>query len=67
MVQRTDRIYPSAPLENSDLEQRLEMKINDLKSFNNYINNIEEIVTYCKDKSLKSKYKHKKYNNLRVV
>ena len=27
MEQKTDRLYPSAPLENNDLEQRLEKKI----------------------------------------
>ena len=59
MVQRTDRIYPSPPLENSNLEQRLEVKVNDVKSFNNHINNIKKLVTYCKDKSLNSKYRYK--------
>ena len=42
MDQRSDRLYPSAPLEkNIDVEQRLEKKINDVNSFNNQINNIE--------------------------
>ena len=27
MESKTDRLYPSAPLENDDLEQRLETKI----------------------------------------
>ena len=30
MEVKTDRLYPSAPLENIDLEQRLEKKINDV-------------------------------------
>ena len=45
MDQKCDRLYPSAPLENSDLEQRLEKKLNDLNSFNNSINNIKEMIT----------------------
>ena len=40
MNQKTDRLYPSAPFENKniDLEQRLEKKMNDLNSFNNHFN-----------------------------
>ena len=47
MDQKTDRTYPSAPLqyENFDLEQRLEKKLNDVISFNNSINNIKEMIT----------------------
>ena len=58
MDQKSDRFYPSAPLEKDDLEQQLEKKINDVSSFNNHINNIEELITYFKDKSNKSKKKH---------
>ena len=50
MEQKCDRLYPSAPLENIDLEQRLEKKINDVNSFNNSINNIKEMITYFKKK-----------------
>ena len=50
MDQETDRIYPSAPLENIDLEQRLEKKITDVNSFNNHISNIKEMITYLKQK-----------------
>ena len=57
MDQKTDRLYPSAPLENIDLEQRLEKKLNDVNSFNNLINNIKEMITYFKDKNNKSKKK----------
>ena len=42
MDQKTDRLYPSAPLENIDIEQRLENKINDANIFNNSINNIKK-------------------------
>ena len=45
MEQKCDRLYPSLPLENADLEQRLEKKINDVNSFNNHINNIKEMIT----------------------
>ena len=46
-------MYPSAPLGNIDLEQRLKKKIDDVNGFNNHINNIKEIITYFKDKSRK--------------
>ena len=51
MDQKCDRLYPSAPLENIDLGQRLEKKLNDVNSFNNHINNIKEMITYFKDKN----------------
>ena len=44
MEQKTDRLYPSAPLKKDvDLEQRLEKKLNDVNSFNDYISNLKEI------------------------
>ena len=55
MEQKTDRLYPSAPLENINLEQRLEKRLSDINSFNNHINNIKEMITYLKDKNNKSK------------
>ena len=51
MDQKTDRIYPSAPLEIMYLEQRLEKKLIDVKSFDNSIINIEEMFTNFKDKN----------------
>ena len=40
MEQKTDRLYPSIPLEKDDvLEQRLEKKLNDVNSFDKHINN----------------------------
>ena len=44
MDQKTDRLYISAPLENKndDLEHRIEKRLSDVNSFNNYINNIKE-------------------------
>ena len=57
MEQKADRLYPSAPLENKILEQRLEKKINDVNSFSNHIKNIKELITYFKEKNNKSKKK----------
>ena len=59
MAEKIDRLYPSVPLEKKELEQRLEKKINDVNSFNNYINNIKEMITYFKDKNNKSKQRYK--------
>ena len=68
MDQKTDELYPSAPLlENIDLEKRLQKKINDINSFNNHINNIKEMITYFKDKNNKSKKRYKKYKTLNTV
>ena len=69
MEQKCDRLYPSIPFENKniDLEQRLEKKLNDVNSFNNHINNIKEMITYFKDKTNKSKKRYKKYKTLNTV
>ena len=68
MDQKTDKLYPSAPLlENIDLEKRLEKKINDVNSFNNHISNIKEMITYFKDKNNKSKKRYKNYKTLNTV
>ena len=67
MDQKTDKLYPSAPLlENIDLEKRLEKKINDVNSFNNHVNNIKEMITYLK-KNHKSKKKDKNYKTLNTI
>ena len=68
MEQKCDKLYPSAPLlENIDLEKRLEKKINDVKSFNNHINNNKEMITYFKDRNNKSKKRYKKYKTLNTI
>ena len=67
MEQKCDRLYPSAPVENIDLEQRLEKKINDVNSFNNHIHNINEMITYFKDKNNRSKKRYKNYKTLNTV
>ena len=67
MDQKCDRLYPTAPLESFDLEQRLEKKLNDVNSFNNSINNIKEMITYFKDKNHNSKKRYKNYKTLNTV
>ena len=67
MEAKTDRLYPSAPLENIDLEKRLEKRINYVNSFNNSINNIKAMITFFKDKNNKSKKRHQKYKTLNTV
>ena len=67
MEVKTDRLYPSAPLENIDLEQRLENKLIDVDSFNKSINNIKEMITYFKDKNHKSKRRYKNYETRNTI
>ena len=67
MDQKCDRLYPSELLENIDLEQRLEKKLNDVNSFNDHISNIKEMITYFKDKNHKSKKKYKNYKTLNTI
>ena len=55
MGQKRDRWYPSAPLQQDDLDHRLELKLNDLYSFNNHIDNFKEMITYFKDKKTNPK------------
>ena len=55
MDQKCDRLYPSAPLEENNLEQSLEKKSNNLINFNNHISNIKEMITYFNDKNFISK------------
>ena len=69
MDQKTDRLYPYAPLEtkNDDLERRTEKRLSDVKSFNNSINNIKEMITYFKEKNHKSNKTYKNYKTLNRV
>ena len=68
MEQKTEKLYPSAPLlENIYLEKRLEKKTNDVNSFNNHISNIKEMINYFKDKNNKSKKRYKNYKTLNAV
>ena len=54
MEPKNDRLYPSALLENNDLYERLEKKLNDMNSFKNSINIIKEMITYFRNKINKS-------------
>ena len=67
MDQKCDRIYPSAPLENVDLEQWLEKKVNDVNSFNNSINNNKIMISYLKDINHKFKERYKNFKTLNTV
>ena len=67
MEQKCDRLYPTAPLENIDLEQRLEKKIIDVNSFNNHVNGLKEMITYFKDKNNKSKKRYKNYKTITTI
>ena len=60
MEQRTDRLYPWAPLETIELEQRLK-KIKDFDSFFNHISKIKDMIAYYKDENNTSKKKYKTY------
>ena len=55
MDQKCDRLYPSAPLQNIDLEKRLEKQLNDVTSYNIHFNNIKEMITYFKGKTINQK------------
>ena len=67
MEQKTERLYPSAPLENTDLKQQLEKIINDVNTFSNHINIIRKMIEYFKDKNHKSKKKYKKYKTITTI
>ena len=67
MERKSDRLYSSAPLENVDLEQRLEENFIDVNSFNNSTSNIKEMITYFKDKNNKSEKRYKNYKTLNTV
>ena len=66
MRQNIEKLYPSAPLETIDLEQRLEKKTKDVKSFKNSISNIKDMITYFK-KNQKSKSEYKSYKTLSSI
>ena len=63
MEQKSDRLYPSAPFRNIDLEQRLR-KIIDVNSLNIPINRIKVRNTFFKEKNKKSKKNNKNYKTL---
>ena len=63
MEHRTDRSYPSAPIENNGSEQRLEKKLNDANNFNNSINNVKKMIFYFKQK--KHQIKKREIKNIK--
>ena len=67
MEPKTESLYPSASLENSDLEQRLEKKLNYVISFKTHINNMKEMITYFKDKNDKPKNRYKNYETPNTI
>ena len=67
MEAKTERIHPSAPLENNGLEQRLEERLNGGNSFNNHINKVKEMITYFKDQNNNSKRKYKKLKTITTL
>ena len=67
MEQKKDRLYPSAPLENNDLEQQLEKKLNDANSFINHISNIKKMIACFKEKKHESKQRFKNYKTLNTI
>ena len=50
MEQETSRLNPSPTLENTDLEQRWEKKLKDVKKFNNSINHFKGRIIYFKER-----------------
>ena len=50
MTTPTLELYPSAPLEKKDLEQKRDKKLNDANSFNNSKNTFEEKIFISKVK-----------------
>ena len=66
---KTDRLYPSAPPKNKKkwFRTKTRKELDDGNSFNNYISNIREMITYFKDKNNKSKKKHKKYWTITTI
>ena len=67
MEQRTYRLYLSGPLENKDLAQQLEQKLNDVNSFSDSNNNSKKMVTYFKDENHKAKKKYKNFKPINTI
>ena len=55
---------PFAPLKKDDLEQRIEIKLNDVNSFSNSTNDIKEMTKNFKDKNKRSKQNYKKQKRI---
>ena len=66
MEQNCDGSYPSAPLEDNDLQKRIEKTIDDVNSFNSSINN-KKMIKNLKDKKNKSKKRYRNYKAQNTV
>ena len=64
MEQKTRRLFRTVPLENNDLEQRLEKKIKNVNTFRNSIKKTKNLITYFRDKNHKSKNTQKNIKHL---
>ena len=64
MDQKCDRLYPSAPFKNDDLERRIEKRLSDVNSVFNHNNSIKEMITYFKDKNYKSEKNYRTINTI---
>ena len=69
MEQKTDKLYPSAPLEikHDNLERKIGKRLSGVNNFNNSINNIKEMIIYFKDKNNKSKKRYRKFKTLTTI
>ena len=67
MDQKTESLYPSAPLENKNLKQRLEKKVKIVNGYYDQINNNKEMITYFKDENNKSKKNYKNSKTLTTI
>ena len=67
MITPTLMLYPSAPLQVTGSEERLEKKLNNVKSFNNSIKNVEELNTYFNEQNHISNKKNKNHKTLTSI
>ena len=65
MTPSTFKLNPSVHLKSNDLEQRLEKKLNDVKSFNNSTNNNKEMITYFRDR--KNTYQRRNRKTIKLL
>ena len=55
MQRKTPMLYSSTPLENNDLEQRIEKRLSDASSSSNSIKNNKEMIVYYGEKIINPK------------
>ena len=64
MEQRASRLYPTAPLKEKLFRTEIRKKLNVVSSFENSINNINEMITFFKVENKKWQKKYKIYKTL---